>query len=230
MKNTTLARVTLSAVCALLALPVLAIDATFTITPESSARVHIDKGVRGARVDSIDTNSDDKISLEEFVTAQLSTVAGMIKQRDTNNDGLLTEEELQPQRPEGRPLAAGRPPIAPGQAGGGPRMHRPDAANGTAPSVSEREAVKTCLENAGLAPRATPPADREERFDLADTNADGKLSLAELTAATTKRATEEFSRMDVDKDGFLTQADRDAARDQHEENASAARACLKPAK
>ena len=45
---------------------------------------------------------------------------------------------------------------------------------------------------------------------MADTNKDGAISKAELTAGLEAR----FARMDVDKDGKLTQADRDAKRAQ----------------
>ncbi|HUD91200.1 EF-hand domain-containing protein [Sphingobium sp.] len=45
----------------------------------------------------------------------------------------------------------------------------------------------------------------------ADTNKDGKISKAELTAALEAR----FAKMDVDRDGQLTQKDRDLKRQQH---------------
>lgn len=45
---------------------------------------------------------------------------------------------------------------------------------------------------------------------MADANKDGSLTKAELTAALEAR----FARMDVDRDGKLTQADRDAMRQQ----------------
>jgi hypothetical protein len=48
----------------------------------------------------------------------------------------------------------------------------------------------------------------------ADTNKDGKISKAELTAALEGR----FAKMDVDKDGKLTQQDRDAMKAQRMDN------------
>ncbi|MDO7835672.1 EF-hand domain-containing protein [Sphingobium sp. HBC34] len=48
---------------------------------------------------------------------------------------------------------------------------------------------------------------------MADTNKDGKISKAELTAALDAR----FARMDADKDGQITQKDRDAMRQQRQD-------------
>ncbi|KMS54564.1 EF-hand domain-containing protein [Sphingobium cupriresistens] len=48
---------------------------------------------------------------------------------------------------------------------------------------------------------------------MADTNKDGKISKAELTAGLEAR----FAKMDVDKDGQITQKDRDAMRQQRQD-------------
>ncbi len=62
-------------------------------------------------------------------------------------------------------------------------------------------------------PGADGPGHRGGRggmMAMADTNKDGAISKAEMTAALEGR----FAKMDVDKDGKLTQADRDAMRAQ----------------
>lgn len=55
------------------------------------------------------------------------------------------------------------------------------------------------------------PGPRGGLMQQADTNKDGKISKAELTAALEAR----FAKMDVDHDGQLTQKDRDLRRQQH---------------
>ncbi|MBA4754237.1 MAG: calcium-binding protein [Sphingobium sp.] len=54
------------------------------------------------------------------------------------------------------------------------------------------------------------PGGRGGMMAMADTNKDGAISKAEMSAALEGR----FAKMDVDKDGKLTQADRDAMRAQ----------------
>ena len=58
------------------------------------------------------------------------------------------------------------------------------------------------------------PGPRGGMMAMADTNKDGKISKAELTAGLEGR----FAKMDVDKDGKLTQQDRDAMRAQRTDN------------
>lgn len=58
------------------------------------------------------------------------------------------------------------------------------------------------------------PGPRGGMMQQADTNKDGKISKAELTAALEGR----FAKMDVDKDGKLTQQDRDAMKAQRMDN------------
>lgn len=49
-------------------------------------------------------------------------------------------------------------------------------------------------------------------FERADTNGDGVVSAEEIAAAREAR----FDKMDVDGDGYLTEADREAAKAKHE--------------
>lgn len=62
------------------------------------------------------------------------------------------------------------------------------------------------------------PGPRGGLIAMADANKDGKISKAELTAALEAR----FARMDVDRDGQLTQKDRDLRRQQRTDERFAA--------
>lgn len=62
------------------------------------------------------------------------------------------------------------------------------------------------------------PGPRGGLMAMADTNKDGKISKAELTAALEAR----FAKMDVDRDGQLTQKDRDLRRQQRTDERFAA--------
>ena len=63
-----------------------------------------------------------------------------------------------------------------------------------------------------------PGGPRGGMMEQADTNKDGKISKAELTAALEAR----FAKMDVDRDGQLTQKDRDLKRQQRMDDRFAA--------
>ncbi len=53
--------------------------------------------------------------------------------------------------------------------------------------------------------------ERGERFDNADTNGDGQLSLEEVESADAKRLAEHFDKIDADGDGQLTKEELKAA-------------------
>lgn len=50
-----------------------------------------------------------------------------------------------------------------------------------------------------------------ERFDAADTNKDGVLTIDEAAAAAEKRARDNFAKIDTDSDGKITKAEARAA-------------------
>jgi nitric oxide reductase activation protein len=58
--------------------------------------------------------------------------------------------------------------------------------------------------------------DRGERMKAADKDQDGKITLEEFTAAHLERIKTMFERMDVNKDGVLSEEDRKAAREGRE--------------
>ena len=53
--------------------------------------------------------------------------------------------------------------------------------------------------------------ERGERFDNADTNGDGQLSLEEVESTDAKRLAEHFDKIDADGDGQLTKEELKAA-------------------
>ena len=50
---------------------------------------------------------------------------------------------------------------------------------------------------------------REERWEKADANRDGKLSRAEAAIGHTPVLSENFDKIDANKDGFITREERD---------------------
>src|SRR5262245_53687423 len=52
-------------------------------------------------------------------------------------------------------------------------------------------------------------AKREERWEKADANRDGKLSRAEAAIGHTQMLSENFDKIDTNKDGFITREERD---------------------
>jgi hypothetical protein len=52
-------------------------------------------------------------------------------------------------------------------------------------------------------------APREQRWEKADANRDGKLSRAEAATGSTPGLSAEFDKIDANKDGFLTREERD---------------------
>lgn len=65
-----------------------------------------------------------------------------------------------------------------------------------------------------------------ERFAAIDANSDGFVSLEELTAEITARATENFHRADTDGDGFLSQDEFLVSAEAHQARRAAVKACL----
>ena len=70
------------------------------------------------------------------------------------------------------------------------------------------------LWGAGCEKKAEPPsvqksAAREDRWEKADANRDGKLSRAEAAVGHTQGLSANFDKIDANKDGFLTREERD---------------------
>ena len=137
---------------------------------------------RGEEQRLVDTDGDGLISEAEFTEVRLAEIDEHFNRLDADGDGLISAaEQIPPARPE-RPTRPSRP-------------ERPEI---------DRDAVTACVQEtiADFEPPMVP--DREERFDFADTNADGFLSLAEISAAMSEKAASQFARIDTDADGFLS--------------------------
>jgi len=165
---------------------------------------------------NIDSNHDGKISLEEFLAPRLARLDEMLARLDTNGDGLLSEAEVH--------AAAATAPNQPLP----PKQRTPPV-----PPAVDRAAVIACMKSSNPdfdPPEVPDPQAIADRFAKADTNGDGKLSLAELSAAVTARATAQFKRLDQDGDGFITAADRKANQAERAALAQSLRACVKTPK
>lgn len=60
-----------------------------------------------------------------------------------------------------------------------------------------------------------PRGDAPRKELRADTDGDGRVSRAEATAAGAKRSAEWFDKLDLDKDGYVTQEEAQQARQKH---------------
>ena len=161
------------------------------------------------RLHDMDTNNDGRISLEEFLAPRLDRLDALIAHLDTNSDGVISQDEIR--------AAGERPPRR-------QRLARP---------APDRAAVLACVQSSNPdfdPPEVPDPEAIAARFDQADSNGDGKLNLAELSAAVTARATAQFKRLDKDGDGFLTTADRNAVQAERAAQTKAVQACIKAGK
>lgn len=69
----------------------------------------------------------------------------------------------------------------------------------------------------GLAVAGGPPGEGPRNVLHADKDGDGRVSRAEADAAAVERAGEWFTRLDLDKDGYVTAEETRKARDQRHE-------------
>jgi hypothetical protein len=232
IKLRVLGLLTLSTLCTVLLHP-LAIAADSTTAP-SADRHGGSKGPRDGfaglgqhrqanthdpamRIEQLDTNNDDKVSHEEFLSPRLGHIDDIFTRLDTNKNGLIELGEANAQHPlSGR--VSGH-----GGKGAGPRGLAKDR-----PTLDE-DAVIACVRKT-IADFDPPSlANNEEtlgRLDAADTNDDDKLSLAEVTAAVTQKADAHFTELDTNADGYVTLAELETLKTQHAEIAKTVRACV----
>ncbi|MDY6982936.1 MAG: hypothetical protein SV422_07595 [Pseudomonadota bacterium] len=149
-----------------------------------------------------DTDGDGRVSAAEFTDARLDRVDRYFEQRDTDGDGLISAaEQAEPRaKPERGKRMRG--------------MRRGRAA-------IDQDALAACVQDS--------IADGESRADAvatADTNADGALSLQEISAALERRAQEQFARLDADDDGYVTAGEASAQRDAQQDLRRVTRTCL----
>ncbi|MES2626647.1 MAG: hypothetical protein V4628_15280 [Pseudomonadota bacterium] len=153
----------------------------------------------------MDANDDGQVSEDEFVDARLAFIDEMFERRDRDNDGLLSlDENTRPERPD-RPNRADR-------------SDRPDL---------DREEVIACVQE--TIPDFAPNADMdiEDRFEDTDTDGNGSLSLAEVSAVIEERAHEQFALIDADTDGFITDEELDAHHETQLDTRRAVRECTR---
>lgn len=161
------------------------------------------------RVERLDTDSDGKVSLEEFLAPRLSRVDDMFSRLDSNGDGLLEQGEG---RPNGR-----------GDDDSGRRQR------GNRPNI-DNDAMIACVQQSvpGFTPPEGPGGDGiEGRFADNDSNGDGKLSLTEVSTALTTQSEQQFGRLDTDSDGYITSTELDAQQEQRQAVAQAMRQCAR---
>jgi Ca2+-binding EF-hand superfamily protein len=78
---------------------------------------------------------------------------------------------------------------------------------------------------ADFAPNAD--MDIEDRIENVDTDGNGTVTLAELSAGLATRAHETFARIDADDNGFITEAELQAQRQEQLDTARVVRDCVR---
>ena len=153
---------------------------------------------RGAQ----DTDGDGRISQAEFVSGRVSRLTTL----DANRDGAVAREEMQAGREARRDEMAGR------------RFDRLDANDDGAISRTEFDAARDARpqrgDRAGRPGRGGRGPMMEGRGGRGGERGErGPVVIAEVQT----KLGEHFSRLDADRDGYLTEAERQAAREQMRE-------------
>lgn len=144
------------------------------------------RGGKGMHLAMMDTDADGNITRE----AAEAAIAGKFARIDANADGFVSQEEMKAHHEARR---------AEWQAKRAERADRPERADG------KRRQMDPAKVEQRKAKRAEKAA---ERWAAMDADGDGRLSLAEFTAAHIKY----FDRLDADGDGVVTKAEIDAAK------------------
>lgn len=147
-------------------------------------------------IETLDSDGDGFVSLDEFLDRRLARVDAEFERRDRDGDGLLSEEEAR--RPQ--------------------RRERPHD------DATEREQVIACVRET-IADWAGP-RDVEDRFDVVDSDGDGYIDLAELSTALETRAHDLFDHIDADADGLISLVEVQAHQDEQINLRRVVRACI----
>lgn len=149
-----------------------------------------------------DTDADNRVSAAEFTDARLERLDRYFEQRDTDGDGLISAaEQAEPRaKPERGKRMRG--------------MRRGRAA-------IDQDALAACVQDS-----VADGESRDEAIATADTNADGALSLQEISATLERRAQEQFARLDADDDGYITADEASAQHDANRNLRRITRTCL----
>lgn len=155
---------------------------------------------RGAQ----DADGDGRISQSEFVSGRVTRLTAL----DSNRDGSVAREEMQAGREARRDQMAER------------RFERLDADSNGAISRTEFDAARDARPEGGRGERAGRPGRGGPRGGMgprmgrggpgAERAERGPVVIADVQT----RLGEQFTRLDTDRDGYLTQAEREAGREQ----------------
>ncbi len=146
-------------------------------------------GAFGPSPDQLDADNDGKVTNEEYSAAWRTFIAEQFKRLDTDNDGILSKDELAKDRgPERGPHGGTQ---GPNDANGAPPPPPPDG------------------QGAGRRPGMRPHHPTAEQLDA---NKDGKVTKDEYMLPWVKLAQERFDEMDTNKDGVLSREEMKKAR------------------
>jgi Ca2+-binding EF-hand superfamily protein len=162
-------------------------------------------------IERLDSNGDGQVDTEEFIAPQVARIDEMFEQRDTDDDGLISESEYQ----SGKRVDTTR------------RGRRAERLQ----SLDLNSADLVACVRRTIAdfepPQRLDPEHQQDRFDTLDTNNDGSLGLTEVTSAMEGHAMTRFSRLDTSGDNFITQDEADAQQQASRHVRNVVRACIK---
>lgn len=154
---------------------------------------------------SIDTNQDGQLSLDEITTSLLLKAERRFNHKDSDDDGLISFEEFQQTR-------------------NGTITDLSDIANDIVQCVTD---IKEETDNEDImVPSADKFASPADKFAATDTSGDNFISLEEIQNKVTEKAAASFLIMDQDADGFVNQDEFNTAKTIKKSTRRAIRQCI----